>query len=350
MLRQGKAVAGAFVDFGLFFFHNAKLLATNERGPYFYLPKTEHWREAALWNDIMDFAEKELELPANSTKATLLIETLPAVFQMHEILHAMRARLVGLNCGRWDYIFSYIKTLARHQQRILPARALVTMDKAFLKSYSEELVETCHRRGAHAMGGMSAFIPIRGDEEANALALEKVREDKKREAANGHDGTWVAHPGLIDLAVDAFSEYMPKAHQKDKLSGIAHSASALLELPEGGINLADFDSNIQVALRYTAAWLGGTGAVPIFNMMEDAATAEISRAQLWQWMQYATTLSDGVEIDAALFANRLQSAVNAINADGELTYLSAAADMLDSLVNSPDMADFLTTGAYALID
>jgi malate synthase len=200
------------------------------------------------------------------------------------------------------------------------------------------------------MGGMSAFIPIRGDEEANALALEKVREDKKREAANGHDGTWVAHPGLIDLAVDAFSEYMPKAHQKDKLSGIAHSASALLELPEGGINLADFDSNIQVALRYTAAWLGGTGAVPIFNMMEDAATAEISRAQLWQWMQYATTLSDGVEIDAALFANRLQSAVNAINADGELTYLSAAADMLDSLVNSPDMADFLTTGAYALID
>lgn len=347
---KGRPMSGALVDFALFFFHNAAILQKNDRGPYFYMPKTEHWREAALWDEIMNFAESELELPANCAKVTLLIETLPAVFQMHEILHAMRGRLIGLNCGRWDYIFSYIKTLNAHAAHVLPQRAQVTMACPFLNAYSLELVAACHRRGAHAMGGMSAAIPVRGDESANQAALAKVREDKQREVGNGHDGTWVAHPDLIPLAAGVFDAAMPGANQKNRPVTTAHTAAQLLAVPPGNITVEGFDNNIQVALRYMAAWLGGAGAVPIFNMMEDAATAEISRAQLWQWMRYPTTLADGREIKAPLFANRLQAAVNAIAEEGEQTHLSTAADLLEALATSPDMADFLTMEAYSLID
>ena len=349
VLWKGRPIIAAFVDFGLFFFHNAKILAERNRGPYFYLPKTEHWREAALWHDIMSFAEKELQLPPNCCRATLLIETLPAVFQMHEILHAMRERLVGLNCGRWDYIFSYIKTLANHPGCVLPARAQVSMACPFLRAYSLELIDTCHRRGAHAMGGMSAFIPIRDDEQANAAALKKVREDKIREAESGHDGTWVAHPGLIETAAEIFNARMPQPNQTDKILGKKHTAAELLAVPTGDISLADFDNNIQVALRYITAWLNGNGAVPIFNMMEDAATAEISRAQLWQWLRYPTKLSDGADISTALFANRLQAAVNNIKSENGNGHLHESSDMLESLVCAPQMTDFLTLGAYDLL-
>ena len=350
ILWKGRPVSGALADFAMFFFHNAQTLYDKGRGPFFYLPKTEHWREAALWNDIMEFAEDKLGLPVNSAKATLLIETLPAVFQMHEILHAMRGRLVGLNCGRWDYIFSYIKTLAGHSAHVLPQRSQVAMTSPFMHAYSLELVGTCHRRGAHAMGGMSAFIPIRGDEEANRAAMEKVREDKRREAENGHDGTWVAHPGLIPVAAEVFNAIMPGANQKDAPPPAPHKAAQLLAAPPGDITAEGFDNNIQVALRYISAWLGGAGAVPIFNMMEDAATAEISRAQLWQWMRYPTALADGRKITASLFANRLQAAVNEIAEEGEQPHLSAAADILENLATAETIADFLTTGAYSRLD
>ena len=349
ILWKGRPLSGALADFALFFFHNAAVLHGNDRGPYFYLPKTEHWREAALWNDIMDFAEKELGLPPRCTKATLLIETLPAVFQMHEIMHAMRGRLVGLNCGRWDYIFSYIKTLNSHAARILPQRAEVTMESPFMRAYSLELIAACHRRNAHAMGGMSAFIPINNDEKANDAAMQKVREDKKREAGNGHDGTWVAHPGLIPVAAEIFDEAMPGAHQKHIMPAAAHTAAQLLAAPDGKITLAGFDNNIQAALRYIAAWLDGQGAVPIFHMMEDAATAEIARAQLWQWARYSAALEDGREINPPLFANRLQAAKNAIDGEGGHAKLSAAADILESLVAAPQIPQFLTLEAYSQI-
>ncbi len=350
ILWKGRPIAGAFADFAMFFFHSARILHDKGRGPFFYLPKTEHWREAALWNEVMEFAEKTLGLPANCAKATLLVETLPAVFQMHEILHAMRGRLVGLNCGRWDYIFSYIKTLAAHPAHVLPQRARVTMAVPFLNSYSLELVGTCHRRGAHAMGGMSAFIPIRGDEDANRAAMQKVREDKEREAKNGHDGTWVAHPGLIPIAAEVFDSIMPGMHQKDAPPPPPQKAAQLLAAPDGDITAEGFDNNIQVALRYISAWLGGAGAVPIFNMMEDAATAEIARAQLWQWMRYPTTLADGRKITASLFANRLQAAVNGIAEESEHPRLSEAADVLESLATNETIADFLTAEIYAQID
>ena len=349
ILYKGRPISGALADFALFFFHNAKILNDKGRGPFFYLPKTEHWREAALWDDVMTFAEQELRLPAHCTKATLLIETLPAVFQMHEILHAMRHRLVGLNCGRWDYIFSYIKTLSAHAAHVLPQRAQIDMSAAFMNAYSLELISVCHRRGAHAMGGMSAFIPIRGDETANAQAMKQIRADKQREADNGHDGTWVAHPGLIAPAAEVFDTVMPGAHQKHKIPAGGRTAADFLTPSPGEISIGGFDNNIQVALRYLAAWLGGVGAVPIFNMMEDAATAEISRAQLWQWIRYSSVLTDGRQINASLFANRLQAAVNAIATEGDYPHLSAAADILESLMSGGKMADFLTTEAYSQI-
>ena len=350
ILYNGHPAPASLVDFSLFFFHNARILSDKDRGPYFYLPKVEHWREAALWNEVMDFAEQEAGLTNGITRATLLIETLPAVFQMHEILHAMRGRLVGLNCGRWDYIFSYIKTLSHHAKHVLPERAQVTMACPFLSAYSHELISVCHQRGAHAMGGMSAFIPIRGDEAENNAALAKVREDKELEAANGHDGTWVAHPDLIKVAEEVFNRVMPQANQKNVRPEGRRTTENLLEPLAGNVTVEGFDSNIQVALRYLSAWLSGSGAVPIFNMMEDAATAEISRTQLWQWLRYPTKLSDGRDIKGSLFANRLQAAVNDIGNSGEHPKLSVAADLLESLVTKPDLEDFLTLPAYSLID
>ena len=350
---NGVPVPGALADFGLFFFHNAKALSDRGRGPYFYLPKVEHWREAQLWEDAMAFAESALNLPPNTARATLLIETLPAVFQMHEILHAMRGRLVGLNCGRWDYIFSYIKTLRAHPDRVLPERNQVGMTSPFLRAYSRELIETCHRRGAHAMGGMSAFIPISGDAAANEKAMAQVRADKSREAGDGHDGTWVAHPGLIETAASVFDDAMAGPHQKEKLPGVSYAAAELLARPDGTITAAGVDNNIQVALRYIAAWLSGDGAVPIFNLMEDAATAEIARAQLWQWRTVGATAEGGGAIDSDLLSARIATleseARNELGDAPAGTKLPEAAKLLREFVLSERLDDFLTLKAMGLI-
>lgn len=350
MTLDGAPVSASLVDFGLFFYHNAKTLAAKGRGPFFYLPKVEHWREAELWDDVMRAAETALELPAGTAKATLLIETLPAVFQMHEILHAMKSRLVGLNCGRWDYIFSYIKTLRGHGDRVLPERHVVGMDKPLLMAYSQELVKTCHVRGAHAMGGMAAFIPIKNDAAANAAALEKVRQDKRREVANGHDGTWVAHPDLIEVAAAVFDEAMPGVDQKSKVPSVAYAAGDFLAPPEGAVSAAGFDNNIQVAVRYIAAWLGGAGAVPIYHLMEDAATAEIARSQLWQWLRYPTCVNGGGEITPARFGERLAAIVGEIDAEfGGNAHVKTAGELLDDMVRRPVLEDFLTLRAYPLL-
>lgn len=349
ILYNGAAVPAALVDVGLFFFHSAAALAQRGRGPFFYLPKVEHWQEAALWEDVLSFAEEKVGLAPGTAKATLLIETLPAVFQMHEILHAMKTRLVGLNCGRWDYIFSYIKTLRAHGDRVLPERNMVDMAKPLMRAYSLELVKTCHRRNAHAMGGMSAFIPIRSDATANAAALEKVRQDKQREVDNGHDGTWVAHPDLIEVAAQVFDRAMPAANQKDKMPEVAHRAADFLTPPPGGVSIAGYDNNIQVALRYTAAWLGGAGAVPIYNLMEDAATAEIARSQLWQWQHYPTRLDGGGEVTAQYFDARLTAIREAVQQEMEATHVAQASELLQEMVKSPVLDDFLTLKAYPLI-
>ncbi len=350
---DGRPVPGALVDFGLFFFHNAATLAGRRRGPFYYLPKLEHWREAELWDDVMAFAERRLDVPLNTAKATVLIETLPAVFQMHEIIHALRGRIAGLNCGRWDYIFSYIKTLRGHGGRTLPDRRQVTMAVPFLDAYSLELVRTCHRRGCHAMGGMAALIPIANDPEANARALDGVRADKAREVGNGHDGTWVAHPDLIAVAAEVFDREMPEPNQKGRVPPTGHTAEQLLACPDGPKSPAEFSNNVRVALHYVAAWLSGAGAVPIFNLMEDAATAEISRSQLWQWIRDGQDL-DGTKATAGLFEAELATARDGVaKAAGEAlapNALGQAADLLRSLVVGDDFQDFLTTGAYALID
>src|SRR5579859_912744 len=269
---DGEPMSGALVDFGLYAFHNARALQARDRGPYFYLPKLEAMEEAALWDDVMAAAEGALGLPQDCMKATVLIETLPAVFQMHEILHALRGRVVGLNCGRWDYIFSYLKTFRGHRDRLLPDRSQVLMTVPFLKSYSELLIQTCHRRGAFAMGGMAAQIPIKGDDEANEAALAKVRADKLREVQAGHDGTWVAHPALVPVALDIFDRHMPTPNQLHvKRDDVQADRCTLIAPCSGTITRAGFDNNVEVALRYTAAWLEGLGCVPIHNLMEDAA-------------------------------------------------------------------------------
>ena len=340
---KGAPLVGAFLDFGLFFFHNAKILAEKGRGPFFYLPKTEHWAEAALWNDIMDFAEQQLGVVKNTSKVTLLIETLPAVFQMHEILHAMKNRLIGLNCGRWDYIFSYIKTLRAHGDRVLPERNQVTMTQPLLRAYSLELIKTCHRRNAHAMGGMAAFIPIKNNPIDNRAAMQKVYDDKYNEAMNGHDGTWVAHPDLISIAKGVFDEIMPAANQKNKLPDVVHNEENFLAVPLGDVSIMGFQNNIQVGLRYIAAWLGGTGAVPIFNMMEDMATAEISRSQLWQWLHYPTWLSDNGEVTSDYFTQQMRVIVEGIKRENGIVAenLDTAADILTDMVHAPQLDEFL---------
>ena len=273
---DGRPIAGGLFDFGLYLWHNARAALSKGSGPYFYLPKLESREEAALWSDVFAFAENKLRLERGTIKATVLIETLPAAFEMDEILHALKENIVGLNCGRWDYIFSYIKRLGRSADRLTPDRALMTMDKAFLAAYSLRLIATCHRRGAFAMGGMSAFIPVKGDEEKNRAALEKVRADKLREVGNGHDGTWVAHPALVAVAMEAF-EAMPGPNQLSKMPEHIPGRDEMLQLHEGARTEAGARENIRVGVQYLAAWLDGKGAVPLYNLMEDAATAEICR-------------------------------------------------------------------------
>ncbi len=347
---DGEPMAGALVDFGLFVFHNARTLHSRDRGPYFYLPKLEAMEEAALWERVMAAAEDELQLPVGTMKATVLIETLPAAFQMHEILHALRRRAVGLNCGRWDYIFSYLKTLRGHRDRLLPERGQVQMTAPFLKAYSELLIQTCHRRGAFAMGGMAAQIPIKGDEAANEAALAKVRADKLREVQAGHDGTWVAHPALVPVAQQIFDEYMPAPNQLSVLrNDVQASREQLLAAPNGTITRAGFDNNVEVCLRYTAAWLDGLGCVPIHHLMEDAATAEIARAQLWQWLHHGDLeFPDHAPIDFALFDHAVTAHTHRLRGSHHpgANRADDAAALLASMTHADQLGDFLTLPAY----
>jgi len=351
---NGQPISASLFDFALFLFHNHQALAEKGVNPYFYLPKLEHYLEARLWNDVIAWSEAELGLEPGCVKVTVLIETLPAAFQMDEILYELRSRIQGLNCGRWDYIFSYIKCLRGHAGYLLPDRALVTMDKGFLKTYSSLLIQICHRRNAMAMGGMAAQIPIRGDEEANRLALEKVRADKHREANAGHDGTWVAHPGLESIAREEFDAAMPGQNQIHRqLRDLTVTAQDLLKPIRGSISEHGVRGNIRVAIRYLAAWLGGNGCVPIDHLMEDAATAEISRAQLWQWIRHPQArLENDTDITAELYTNMRSEILQDLLEDGtdeQGQLLESAARLLDELTLEDEFAAFLTLQAYEMI-
>jgi malate synthase len=339
-------------DFGLFFFHNAAALVQAGTGPYFYLPKTQSHLEARLWNDVFVHAQSALGLPRGTIKATVLIETLPAAFEMDEILFELKDHSVGLNCGRWDYIFSSIKTLRNDPGFVLPDRGQVTMETPFLRAYVRLLIRTCHRRGAHAMGGMAAQIPIKDDPQANEAALAKVRADKLREVKEGHDGTWVAHPALVDVAKRVFDEGMPSANQLDRLrEDVRVSAGELIEPPQGTRTEAGLRLNIRVGIRYLEAWLGGLGAVPIYNLMEDAATAEISRTQIWQWLHHQATLEDGRKVTKSLVEQltgeefaRIRNEVGADRFDrGRFT---EARGLFVEVATSAGLQDFLTLPAY----
>jgi malate synthase len=343
---DGQPVAGGLFDFGLYLWHCAKLALEAGSGPYFYLPKLESRHEAALWSDVFEFAEEWLGLDRGTIKATVLIETLPAAFEMDEILYELRDNIVGLNCGRWDYIFSYIKRLGRSPDRLTPDRSAMTMDKAFLAAYSLRLIATCHRRGAFAMGGMSAFIPVKGDEAANAAALDKVRADKLREVGNGHDGTWVAHPALVPVAMEAFAA-MDGPNQLTKIPDRIPDRDEMLELHEGPRTEVGARENIRVAVQYIAAWLAGRGAVPLYNLMEDAATAEICRAQLWQWLRFEAPFDDGRRFSLDLFEDWLAEELAAL---GDLPNLKLAARLLHELVTAEEFEEFLTLPAYVQLD
>ena len=301
-LVDGQEMSGGLFDFGLYFFHCAKASLAAGSGPYFYLPKMESHLEARLWNDVFVYAQEALGIANGTIKATVLIETLPAAFEMDEILYELRDHMAGLNCGRWDYIFSFIKRLKAQPDALTPDRAVMGMGSAFLAAYSLKLIQTCHRRGAFAMGGMAAQIPVKGDEAANQAAFAKVRADKEREANNGHDGTWVAHPDLVPVAMEVFDRVMPAANQLAKLrEDVAVSREDLLKVHDGERTEHGLRENIRVGVQYIEAWLRGKGAVPLYNLMEDAATAEISRAQIWQWIRHGAKLNDGRVVTADLF-------------------------------------------------
>ncbi|KAF1725262.1 malate synthase A [Pseudoxanthomonas japonensis] len=355
VLIDGAPIAGGLFDVAVFAWHNARALQTKDRGPYFYLPKLQSMEEAALWETALSHIEAALGLPHGQMKVTVLIETLPAVFEMHEILHALRERIVGLNCGRWDYIFSYLKTFRRHADKVLPERGQVTMTQPFLKAYSELLIQTCHRRGAHAMGGMAAQIPINNDEAANEQALARVRADKLREVTAGHDGTWVAHPALIPVAKALFDEHMPQTNQRGVLrEDVAVTRDDLIRPSTGTITRAGFEGNVEVCVRYLAAWLDGNGCVPIHWLMEDAATAEISRTQIWQWLHTPDVhLCDGTQIDYALLQRTLAALPAKLGDHSRLPggeRISEAIALLDHLSRADELADFLTLPAYDRID
>ena len=343
---DGVALAGAFVDFALYLLHNAAAARVAGSGAYYYLPKLESMEEAALWADVIAFAEGELGLPHGSTRVTVLIETIDAAFQMDEILYALKGHIVGLNCGRWDYIFSTIKRIGRHRDRLTPDRSAMTMDKAFLAAYSLRLIDTCHRRGAHAMGGMAAQIPVKDNPAANDAALAKVRADKEREVGNGHDGTWVAHPALVAVALEAFAA-MPGPNQLDRRVAQVPDRAAMLEIHSGVRTESGARENIRVAIQYIAAWLGGRGAVPLYNLMEDAATAEICRSQLWQWLRFEAPLDDGRLFCSDLFEDLLQDELAKLPSTPDI---KKAASLFYTLVTTREFEEFLTLPAYPLLD
>jgi malate synthase len=349
---DGRPVSGSLWDFALFFLHNAKKLVANGTGPYFYIPKLESHLEARLWNDVFVMAQEHCGLPKGTIRATVLIETILASFQMDEILWELRDHSGGLNCGRWDYIFSVIKKFSRNPQFVLPDRVQVTMDKAFLKAYVDLLIRTCHRRNIHAMGGMAAQIPIKNDPEASRLALEKVEADKWREVKAGHDGTWVAHPGLVPVAKRIFDEGMPQPNQiSRRREDVRVAAADLLAVPTGSITEKGLRQNVNVGILYLEAWLRGTGCVPLYNLMEDAATSEISRAQVWQWVHNGAKLEDGRTITLKLYETIRDEELAGIRKRiGEAAWAAGrfalASKLFDEMIAAPAMPEFLTLPAY----
>ena len=357
LLVDGQSVPGAFVDFGLYVFHNHAALAAQGTGPYFYLPKLESHLEARLWADVFEFTEARLDIRRRSIKATVLIETILAAYEMDEILYELRDYIVGLNCGRWDYIFSFIKKFSHRADFVLPDRQQVAMTTHFLRSYSRLLIKTCHRRGAFAMGGMAPQIPIRNDPRANDEALARVRADKEREAGDGHDGTWVAHPGLVPVAMEVFDRLMPTPNQLHRsLSDVQIAAADLIRIPQGTITETGLRSNASVSVQYLAAWLGGLGCVPINNLMEDAATAEIARAQIWQWIRHPNgVLDDGRKITVELFRAVLGEELATLRAQlGEAQFAAGhfetAAALIDRITTASEFVTFITLPAYEEIN
>jgi malate synthase len=351
VLMDGRPVSASLVDFGFYFFHNARELLARGSGPYFYLPKLEGHLEARLWNDVFNAAQDALALPRGTIRATVLIETILAAFEMEEILYELRDHAAGLNAGRWDYLFSVIKNFRDRSEFVLPDRGQLTMAVPFMRAYTELLVRTCHRRGAHAIGGMAAFIPSRRDAEVNANAFARVREDKGREASDGYDGAWVAHPDLVPVVQEVFDKVLgERPHQKDRQrDDVRVTGKALLDarVPGGRITDAGLHSDVSVALQYLEAWLRGSGAVAINNMMEDTATAEIARAQLWQWIRHGVRTEEGAPVTLDRVRRLLREETDRLEAGaaGE-TRLAEAAELLDSLVSAPEFPEFLTLGAY----
>ncbi len=355
MCVDGAPVSGSLFDFGLYVFHNARKIIEQGSGPYFYLPKIESHEEARLWNDVFVHAQKHLGLDIGTIKATVLIETLPAAFEMDEILFELKDHIVGLNIGRWDYIFSFIKTLSNNPDYILPDRAQLVMGKAFLGAYARLLINTCHKRGAYAMGGMAAQIPVKGDEHANDQAFAKVKADKEREARDGNDGTWVAHPGLVPVAREVFDRLMPNGNQLDcTRDDVSVSQADLLEIHQGEKSEAGLRENIRVGIQYIEAWLQGRGAVPLYNLMEDAATAEISRSQIWQWLRFKAELKDGRFVTTELFdqllndeMSKLREVLGADNFDAGR--FAEAKKLFRDMSVAKTFIPFLTLPAYELI-
>ena len=349
---NGEPISASIFDFALYFYHNVKPLLKNGSGPYFYLPKLESHLEARLWNDIFIFAQERLQVPVGTIKATVLIENILAAFEMDEILYELKEHSVGLNCGRWDYIFSFIKKFKNFSNFVLPDRSEVTMSRHFLSSYVKLLVYTCHKRGAHAMGGMAAQIPIKNDEKANQEAMTMVKNDKKREASAGHDGTWVAHPGLSIIALEAFNEEMPEANQiHRKMKDPQITAEDLLKVPTGNITKKGLRHNIKIGLQYLEAWLSGNGCVPLYNLMEDAATAEISRTQLWQWIKHTSEMDNDEKITVDLFLKIMGEELSAIEKEVGTERFSKgkfklASELFEEMIISDNLDEFLTLPAY----
>ena len=351
VLVNDTAIRASFFDFGLFFFHDAKALLERGKRPYFYLPKLESHLEARLWNDVFIHSQQELGVPRGTIKATCLVETLPAAFEMDEILYELREHAAGLNCGRWDYIFSYVKNLAHDAAAILPDRNQVTMDKAFLEAYSQLLIKTCHRRNVHAMGGMAAQVPIKNDPRANEAALAKVRADKLREVTQGHDGTWVAHPALVAIAREVFDRHMPGHNQiENTRDEVVVTTDDLYRPPAGTRTEEGLRHNVRVGVQYLEAWLGGNGCVPLYNLMEDAATAEISRAQVWQWLHHEAEV-DGRALTRARFFEVLSEELQKLRREiGETRFtegrFESARELFERMCVAPTFEDFLTIPAY----
>ncbi len=353
---DGQPMSASLFDFGLFLFHNGQQLVDRGSGPYFYLPKLESHLEARLWNDVFVEAQQRLGLPRGTIRATVLIETILAAFEMDEILYELREHMAGLNCGRWDYIFSFIKRFRSRSEMVLPDRAQVTMTTHMMHSYSLLAIKTCHRRGASAIGGMAAQIPIKGDPDANAESLSKVRADKEREAGDGHDGTWVAHPGLVPVAMEIFDRVMPQPNQIDRQrDDVRVTAQDLLRVPEGTITDEGLRLNIRVGVQYMEAWLGGNGCVPLYNLMEDAATAEISRTQVWQWLHNDVQLADGRRLTRELFRETFREEMERIR--GEVGHerfaggnFDRAARLFQEIIENDGLEEFLTLRAYEHLD